>query len=175
MAEGAAHAGLDEGDGVGLLDCAEQLGDGEAGREADGYGDRQEGQEGLEPDLDDQEEQKGDAERSAGEQARGAADERQETAGMRWRGGGGGRGERQEGHEGGPRNSMRLSGQGDRGAAPRGQAPHRDDLRVTGVAKASAQDGERVDLDEETLGETDVDGGAGGGRGLEPCSSKYAL
>ena len=75
MAEDAAHAGLDHRDGVGFLDRAEEFGDGEPGGQADGYGDREQRDERLEPDLDDQDEEQGDAEGGDGQQSGGAVDE----------------------------------------------------------------------------------------------------
>ncbi len=93
MAEDAAHAGLDGGDGVGALDCAEEFGDGEARQQADGYGDGEEGHEGLESDLDDQEEEERDPEGGDRQQACRAVEQEQQASGVGW-GRGGGRGER---------------------------------------------------------------------------------
>ena len=108
------------GDGVGLLDRAEEFGDGEAGGQADGYGDGEQRDERLEPDLDDQEEQQGDAEGGDGQQTGGAVDEGEQAAGVRW-GLGGGVAASERWDMGGPLlECMGLSGRGDRGTAPRG-------------------------------------------------------
>jgi hypothetical protein len=92
MAEDAAHPGLDGGHGVRPLDRAEEFGDRETREQADGYGDAEQGDEGLESRLDDQEEQQGDTEGGDREEARGAVDEEEQTTGVR--GCLGGRGER---------------------------------------------------------------------------------
>ena len=80
--EDAAHAGLDDRDGVGPLDRAEEFGDGETGGQADGYGDGEQRDERLEPDLDDQEEEQGDAEGGDRQQTGGAVDEEEQTTGV---------------------------------------------------------------------------------------------
>lgn len=108
MAEDAAHAGLDDGGGGGLLDGAEEFGDGEAGREADTDGDGQQRDEGLEPDLDDQQEQDGDAEGGDGEQSGGAGYEVEESTGVRGRDGV---------HGGGDLAWGRRAGRAERGTA----------------------------------------------------------
>ncbi|MGX1242144.1 hypothetical protein RKD46_003248 [Streptomyces pseudovenezuelae] len=83
MAEDASHPGLDGGHGVRPLDGAEEFGDREAREQADGYGDAEQGDEGLESDLDDQEEQQGDTEGGDREEARGAVDEEEQATGVR--------------------------------------------------------------------------------------------
>ena len=105
---------------VGPLDRAEEFGDGEAGREADGYGDGEQRHEGLEPDLDDQDEEQDDAEGGDGQQAGGAVDEEEQAAGVGWRLGGGGGCERAMSMGGPLLKCMELSGRGDRGTAPVG-------------------------------------------------------
>ncbi|SEC71216.1 hypothetical protein SAMN05216483_2248 [Streptomyces sp. 2131.1] len=90
MTEDAAHAGFDDGDGGGLLHGAEEFGDREPRAQADGYGDREQRDERLEPDLDDQEEEERDAEGGDGQQTGRAVDQEEESTGVGWRLGGGG-------------------------------------------------------------------------------------
>ncbi|MBB6418888.1 hypothetical protein HDC93_004490 [Streptomyces sp. AK010] len=99
MAEDAAHAGLDGGDGVRLLHRAEEFGDRQAGGEADGYGDREQGDERLESRPDDEEQQQHDAERGGEQESGRAVDEEEQSSRVGWGLGSGGRGERM-GHSG---------------------------------------------------------------------------
>lgn len=85
MAEDAAHAGFDDGDGGGALHCTEELGDGESGAQADGYGDGEECDERLEPDLDDQEEEECDTEDGDGQETGRPVYEEEESTGVGWR------------------------------------------------------------------------------------------
>jgi hypothetical protein len=95
MAEDAAHAGLDGGHGVRPLDGAEEFGDRQARHQADGYGDGEEGHEGLEARLDDQEEQQRDADGGDREQSGRTVDEEEQSAGVGWCLGWSGCGERE--------------------------------------------------------------------------------
>src|SRR5690606_7572375 len=119
VAEDAAHAALDGGHRVGALDRAEEFGDRESGRQADGYGDAEQGDEGLQPHLDDQEEEQRNAEGGDGQQAGGAVDEQEQSTGVGWcpvRRGGGEREEERMGRGG-------ASGEGD-GAFGQGGSRH---------------------------------------------------
>lgn len=111
VAEDSAHARLDHRDGGRPLDRAEEFGDGEAGREADGYGHRQQRDERLQSDLDDQNEEQDYAEGRDRQEAGGAVDEQEQAACVRWRFRGGCGCE--QGRHGGPLlKGMELSGRG---------------------------------------------------------------